>query len=306
MELRHLRLLEAVAENGSLAKVVDQLHVSASALSHQLKEVEKEIGLALFHRVNKKLILTDAGRVLLKSAKAVLRELDKAEVDLQHLKDGHYGEIRIATECYTCYHWLPGVASSFSETYPNVNISIHPEYTGSPIGPLLEGKVDAIITSIPEDNPNLQYVELFRDQQLAVVSEDHTWATKEFVEAEDFRTENVIIYHGPVETVSLFTMLLIPKGVTPKKVTEIQLTEAQIEMVKAGFGVKVIAKWAVEPYLKTQPIVALPVTEKGLHRTWYLAMLKQDQLPDYYECFMDSLRKQMKNVPGTTEIKAAS
>lgn len=294
MELRHLKLLEAVSEEGNLTKVVDRLHVSSSALSHQLREIERELGLPLFHRVNKKLILTDAGRVLLKSAKSVLRELDKVELDLKHLKEGSSGEIRIATECYTCYHWLPGVAKSFSETYPSVDISIHPEYTDSSIAPLLNGKVDAVITSYPEDNPSIEYRELFRDEQLAVVAEDHAWAKREYIEAEDFVTENVIIYCGPLETVSLFSQLLIPKGVSPKKVTELQLTEAQIEMVKAGFGVKVIAKWAVEPYLKNQPIVALPVTKKGLHRTWYLALLKQEKYPDFYECFIESLRNQMK------------
>ncbi|MFY0601148.1 MAG: LysR family transcriptional regulator [Cyclobacteriaceae bacterium] len=296
MELRHLKLLEAVAEEGNLTKVVDRLHVSSSALSHQLREIERELGLPLFHRVNKRLILTDAGRVLLKSAKSVLRELDKAELDLRHLKEGSSGEIRISTECYTCYHWLPGVAKSFSETYPNVDISIHPEYTDSTVAPLLSGKVDAVITSYPEDNPAIEYRELFRDEQLAVVAEDHPWAKKSHVDPEDFISENVIIYCGPLETVSLFSQLLIPKGISPKKVTELQLTEAQIEMVKAGFGVKVIAKWAVEPYLKSQPIVALPVTEKGLHRTWYLALLKQDAHPDYYECFIESLSNQMRNV----------
>ncbi|MEM9329569.1 MAG: LysR family transcriptional regulator [Bacteroidota bacterium] len=301
MELRHLRLLDAVAEEGSLTKVVDRLHVSASALSHQLKEVENELGLPLFHRVNKKLILTDAGRVLLRSAKSVLRELDKASTDLKHLREGSSGTIRIATECYTCYHWLPGVAKSFAQSYPSVDISIHPEFTGSPIKSLLDGQVDAVITSIPEDHPNIEYCELFRDEQLAVVAQDHPWAEKTHVEAEDFATENVIIYHGPTETVSLFNMLLTPRGVSPAKVTELQLTEAQIEMVKAGFGVKVIAKWAVAPYLKSQPIVALPVTERGLHRTWYLALLRQENRPAYYDCFMESLSAHMIEIDDKIE-----
>ena len=296
MEIRHLKLLEAVAEEGNLTKAVNRLSVSSSALSHQLKEVEQEIGLSLFHRVNKKLILTDAGRALLKSAKSILNELDQAKNNLDQLKNGQNGEMRISTECYTCYHWLPGVLKNFSEDYPKVNISIHPEFTKDPIPKLLAGELDAVITSMVEDHSGLVYHELFRDEQLAVVAKGHAWEKKDYIEPEDFKTENVIIYHGPLDTVSLFTQVLMPNNSMPKKITELELTEAQIEMVKAGFGVKVISKWAVNPYLKTQPIISRPVTKKGFHRTWYLVLLKQNTHPEFYESFKKRLIENMKSI----------
>ena len=296
MEIRHLKLLEAVAEEGNLSKVVDRLNVSSSALSHQLKEVEKELGLPLFHRVNKKLILTDAGDVLLKSARAILDELNQAKEKLDHLKNGQKGKIRISTECYTCYHWLPGVMQSFSKKYPHVDVSIHPEHTYDPFPKLLSGDIDAVITSLPNENSGIEYHELFRDEQLAIATKGHAWEQKEYVEPEDFTDENVIIYYGPVEGVSLFNKILIPNGITPRKVTELQLTEAQIEMVKAGYGVKVISNWALEPYLKTQPIIARPVTKKGYYRTWYLATIKQSNPPGYLKAFVESLKNHMKEI----------
>ena len=112
--------MEAVAEEGNLSKVVDRLSVTSSALSHQLKEVEQELGLPLFHRINKKLVLTDAGRVLLKSAKSILKELNQAEKQITALREGERGHMRISTECYTCYHWLPGVMKTFSQTFPHI------------------------------------------------------------------------------------------------------------------------------------------------------------------------------------------
>ena len=109
---------------------------------------------------------------------------------------------------------------------------------------------------------------------------------------------NLPLTSSPVESVSFIAQILIPNGVMPKKITELQLTEAQIEMVKAGYGVKVISKWAVEPYLKTQPIVSLPVTKNGFKRTWYLVMLKQENQPDFYTSFKDRLIEQMRSVVG--------
>ncbi|MCG8308703.1 MAG: LysR family transcriptional regulator [Cytophagales bacterium] len=295
MELRHLRLVETVAAEGNLTRAVNKLNVSASALSHQLREVENELGVRLFLRVNKRLVLTEAGKILLRSAQKVLRELEQAEYELMTFRDGQVGELRVTTCCYTCYHWLPGVMKSFSREFPGVEIKILTEYTCSSIAPLLEGKVDAIITSNLEPNPAVKFTELFRDEQMAVVVSGHPWEGKPYVEEKDFADQNVIIYSRPLESVTLFRQLLIPQNISPKKIIEVQLTEAQIEMVKAGYCVMVISNWAIEPYLKTQPIVAVPVTNKGLHRTWYFASLNNEKQPGYYEPFIKSLAIQMRD-----------
>jgi LysR family transcriptional regulator for metE and metH len=295
MELRHLRLVETVAIEGNLTKATNKLNVSPSALSHQLKELENEIRLQLFYRVNKKLVITDAGRILLKSAQNVLKELEQAEHDLMTLRDGDVGELKITTECYTCYHWLPGVVKTFSREFPGVEIKIFTEYTANPISALLKGKVDAVITSNLDRNPAIEYTELFRDEQVAIVPKGHPWEGKAYLEAEDFANENVIIYSKPLESITLFRQLLIPRNISPKKIIEMQLTEAHIEMVKAGYCVEVISKWAIEPYLKTQPIMAIPVTKNGLRRTWYFLNLKKDKQPEFYHSFIRSLAWQMRN-----------
>jgi len=74
-----------------------------------------------------------------------------------------------------------------------------------------------------------------------------------------------------------------------------QLTEAQIEMVKAGYCVMVISKWAIEPYLKSKDLTIIPVTNKGLYRTWYFATLKNERQPTYIKSFIKSLSFQMRN-----------
>jgi len=295
MELRHLRLVETVANEGNLTKAVNKLNVSPSALSHQLREVESEIGVQLFYRVNKKLLITNAGKILLKTAQKVLRELEKAEYELLTFRDGQIGELRLTTECYTCYHWLPGLMKTFSKDFPGVEIKIYTEHTLNPIDALFSGKVDAVITSNLDNNSAIEYRELFRDELVAVVAKDHPWKNKVFVEAEDFADQNLIIYSRPLETGILFRQLLIPQNISPKKIIEMRLTEAQVEMVKAGYGVKVMAKWAIKPYLKTQPLVTIPVTRKGLHRTWYFASLKKEKHPVYYESFIKSLAWHMRN-----------
>src|SRR3954467_7963445 len=109
LEIRHLRLVAAVADVGSLTRAGDQLHLTQSALSHQLRDIESRLGTALFLRIGKRLVLTPAGERLLAAATDVLERLEAAERDIRGLARDRVHRLRITTECYTCYHWLPPV-----------------------------------------------------------------------------------------------------------------------------------------------------------------------------------------------------
>lgn len=290
MEIRHLRLVKEVAEKGSLTKAMDTLYLSQSALSHQLKEVETQLGAPLFHRVNKKLVLTGAGKIVLDSAERILKDIAHTERSVKKYISGDKGTVRIATECYTCYHWLPQLMIDFNNEFPNVDIEVFPQSLTEPEQQILNGELDLAIASTVVDNPNLKYTELFTDELMTLMPADHELTRKKYVYAEDFKDESVIIHSDPVDSVYLFKNLLIPEGITPKKVIPIQITDAMVQMVKAGMGIKVIAKWIIEPYLQDKALDIRPVTRKGLFRTWYAVTLNKEETPQYLENFIDHLR----------------
>ena len=294
MDIKHLKLVKMVEEEGSLTKAGDKLFLSQSALSHQLKEMETQLGASVFHRVNKKLVLTSVGKIILQSAHKVLLELDKAKTEVNRIISGDSGTIKVATECYTCYHWLPPVLKQFNQEFPNVEVKIAPESILDPYKKLIKGKIDIGITSnLPQDQ-QIQYKKLFTDELVAVIPTDHSWRKKKYLRAKDFADQDVLIHSKPLETVTLFNKLLIPAGVQPRKVTAMQLTEATIEMVKAGLGVTVMARWAVRHYLESGQVAVVPVTQKGLHRTWYAIMLMDMDLPPYIHHFVDYLDQEIK------------
>src|SRR6201982_1670050 len=107
LQIRHLKLLTAIAEEGSVTEAGKRLHLTQSALSHQLRDAEGKLGTALFLRLGKKMGLTPAGEKLVVSALHILQELQSAEAQIEGLNGGTRGIIRMCTECYTCYHWLP-------------------------------------------------------------------------------------------------------------------------------------------------------------------------------------------------------
>src|SRR6476646_5088997 len=113
IDIKYLRLIESVAAAGSLSGAAKKLFLTQSALSHQLKEIEMQMGTEAFHRINKKLVLTPAGNIVL--------------AELRKITSGEVGQLRICTECFTCYHWLPSLMKKFSLEYPNIEIQINTE-----------------------------------------------------------------------------------------------------------------------------------------------------------------------------------
>jgi LysR family transcriptional regulator for metE and metH len=293
MEIRHLRLIKSIVEEGSITRAIDKLHLTQSALSHQLKEAEYQLGTKIFTRQNKKLLLTQAGEKLYKTATEILEKLEGTEREIKSMVFGEVGEIRISTECYSSYHWLPSVLKQFHLLYPNIELKIVMEATHYPLQKLLKNELDIAIVSDPIKNNNINYIELFQDEMVMIVSENHHWSTKKYVVAEDFKAEHLFIHSLPLETVTVHQLLLAPAKISPRKITPLPLTEASIEMVKADMGIMAMANWAAQPYLKTNAIKAIKIGKNGLKRKHYIAFIKNKIYPDYFNHFSQFLQTEI-------------
>jgi len=291
LEVRHLQLVAAVADVGSLTRAGDQLHLTQSALSHQLRDIEDRLGAALFHRHGKRLVLTPAGEHLLQSAREVLDRLRRTEDEIRRLGNERRGVLRITTECTTCYHWLPRLLTTYRERFASVEVRIDVEATGRPIDRLLDGTVDLALMSTPVRDRRLAVRPVFTDQVVVIASPRHRLASRRRVSLKDLHDETFLIY--PPREESLFLQrVLLPSGAIPARVEEVKLTEAIIELVKANFGVSALARWAVQPFLDTGSIVALRLPPAGLERRWTAVMFKHLAAADHVAAFIDLLARQ--------------
>jgi LysR family transcriptional regulator for metE and metH len=281
LEVRHLKLIAEVAKEGGITKAATKLHLTQSALSHQLRDIEDKLGAPLFLRLNKKMLLTQAGERLLSSAPIVLDELKRAEEDIRRIASHSEGIVRISTECYTCYHWLPSVLRPFNQSFPRVEVRIVVEATRRPIDALLDGRLDLAIVSTAARNNKLLFKPLFCDELVVITRPDHPLASQPFVSAKDFSQEHLLVYSTPKEDLTIFRQVLLPAGVSPKHVSRVELTEAIIEMVKAGLGIAVMAEWAVAPHVESGALKALRLTRGGFRRQWRAATLKTKTPPPY-------------------------
>src|SRR6266436_2859928 len=288
LEIRHLKLVAAIAETGSVTLAGNRLHLTQSALSHQLRDAEEQLGVPLFERRNARMFLTPAGERLLRAARTVLAELDRAASDIQRNDAPAQGLIRISTQCHTAYHWFPPQLIRFQKKFPGVEVQLVIEATNDPFEALLDGKLDLALICDPIRNRKIRYTPLFEDDVVIVVPPNHHFAQKSCAAPEDFATENVLLYPPRADS-TLLTKVLAPAGIQPRKVQEVMLTEVILEMVIGGLGIAALPRWAVGPQLASGALIGVPLQPPGYRWEWSVAQLRGNHPPVYVQEFIGLL-----------------
>lgn len=293
MEIRHLKLIKTIAEEKGITKSSDKLFISQSAISHQLKDIEERVGVKIFYRTKNQWLLTDEGKILYQTAVVVLSEINAAMERVNDIRGGDSGIIRLSTECYTSYHWLPSFLNKMNILYPKIEVKIIIEATHKPLEKLLQNELDIGITSDPAEDKSLKYVELFKDEVMAVVHIDSDLARKKFLDSNDFEDQTLIIHSYPLETVTVYQHFLKKHNVLPKQITAIPLTEVALEMVKSGMGIITLPNWALKPFVSSPNLRLIKIGSHGLIRTHYAAIRHEDAKKKYLTDFINNLKEEL-------------
>ena len=271
IEFRHLRTIKAIHDSGGLARAADQLNITQSALSHQIKGIEDQAGVELFVRRSKPLKLSAAGMRLLVAAENILPQVAALELEFEGLIAGKSGRLHIAIECHACFEWLFPVLEEFRKAWPDVDVDIRPGLAFDALPALRKEEVDLVVSSDPEDLPGTDFTPLFDYEPVFVAASNHPLAQKKFVEATDFAGETLITYPVDRERLDVFSQLLIPNGVAPKAIRQVELTAVILLLVASNRGVAVLPDWVVRQVRYNSDYVTLPLTKNGVTRRLYAA-----------------------------------
>ena len=276
IEFRHLRTIKAIHECGGLARAADQLNITQSALSHQIKGLEDQAGVELFLRRSKPMKLSAAGLRLLRLADQILPRVEAMQDEFSSLRDGRAGRMHIAIECHACFEWLFPVLESFRKSWPDVDVDIRPGLAFDALPALRKEEVDLVVSSDPEDLPGIEFVELFDYNAVFVAASSHPLAERPYIEAGDFRGQTLITY--PVERTRLdvFSQLLIPARVEPATIRQVELTAVILLLVASNRGISVLPDWVVREVKYSSDYVTRPLTREGVTRRLYAALRSDD------------------------------
>lgn len=290
LEVRHLRLVRAIAAEGNVTRAATQLHLSQSAVSHQLLDLERDLGARLFDRVGKKMVPTPSGLKLLAGAERLLVDLSALERELYDLRSDARVPLRITTSCYTSYHWLPAVLSRFAKRHPRVDLTIVLEATKRAQEALAADAIDLAIDTDPPRDEGWARVPLVSSELVALLSPSHPVFARRKRDPESLRWGDLrgttLLVHDIGE--ALYARLdhavreswLRKSGErlgSPFTLQKIPLTEALVELARAQVGVGIVDRWTVEPYLRprrrlrSRDLVVLPITPRAprtFHAVW--------------------------------------
>jgi LysR family transcriptional regulator for metE and metH len=292
IEFRHLRTIKAIHEAGGLARAADQLNITQSALSHQIKGLEDQAGVELFVRRSKPMKLSPAGLRLLRLAEQVLPQVEALSAEFDGLRKGVSGRMHIAIECHACFEWLFPVLEAFRKSWPDVDVDIRPGLAFDALPALLKEEVDLVVSSDPEDLPGVTFTELFDYNPVFVAASAHPLAQKPYIEAEDFRGQTLITYPVERSRLDIFSQLLTPAKVEPAAIRQVELTAVILLLVASNRGISVLPDWVVREVKYNSDYVTRPLTKNGVTRRLYAATRTADQGKGYVQELISLARKE--------------
>ncbi|MGK0673388.1 MAG: LysR family transcriptional regulator [Halothiobacillaceae bacterium] len=289
INLRHLRMVQALAETGSISAAAARVHLTQSALSHQLGALERYFGIPLLDRSRRPLRLTPAGERLLLAARRVLPEVEAAHAELLRQASNHAPEsLRIAVECHSCFDWLMPAMDAYRVERPEAELDLVGGFLPEPVDLLLEGRADLAVVSRPEDRPGVSYQPLFRYEIVALLAPGHPLADRAFLTAADFAGQTLISYPVPDQALDLVQRVLRPAGVVPERRTA-ELTIAILQLVASRRGLAALPRWAAQTQIERGYVLARGIGQKGLWSTLYAAVRTEEV--DARGCFISTLRR---------------
>jgi len=195
MNLRDLKYLVAVAKYKHFGKAAEACFVSQPALSMQLKKLEEELGVQLFERTNKRVMITQVGRDITERAQRLLREADEIKEVAKMYQNPLAGEICLGAFPTLAPYFFPQIVPTITEEFPELKLLLMEEKTEMLIQKLHNGELDAAVLAIPlpKEEESLEYIELFNDEFLLAVSPKHKFAKRKSITRNDLCGETLLL-----------------------------------------------------------------------------------------------------------------
>jgi DNA-binding transcriptional LysR family regulator len=278
MNFKQLEAFLWVAELQSFTKAARQLYMSQPAVSFQIKALEEDLQVALFQRGDKKVILTEAGRLLFPEAKQMLRHYHKIKAGLDDLKGLKTGHLVVGASTIPGEYLLPLLIGGFKEKYPGIQIILKVAGSGQVGRWVKEREIDLGITGAPIEGEGIDCLPWLQDQLVLIVPPSHPWANLTAINVSDLKDESMILREQGSGTRRTLEQRLGEHNIALEKIPqgmELGSTRAVITAVEAGLGVSFVSRCAVREALELGKIKEVQVV--GLDLSRYLYKVRHSQ-----------------------------
>ncbi len=291
MDLHQLRGFMAVAKHSSFSRASEELYRTQPAISKQIRALEEALETKLFHRLGRRIQLTDAGEILYRYAHRVFQVLEEARETVSELKGLQKGHLRISAATTIGTYMLPRALGRFKRRYPGIDISLAITNKAQVLEQVLEHEADLGFVGPPVQPEELQREEYLLDELVLIVDPNHPLAQEEFVSIDQLKEEVYILREQGSGTREIMEEELTRKGIILRKAMELGSTEAIKQAVAANLGVSIVSRYAITLEVVMGRLCAAHIKDLNLRRQLYTVSLKDRTLPLAAAAFLELLRE---------------
>jgi LysR family hydrogen peroxide-inducible transcriptional activator len=193
MELHQLRYFVAVAQTGNFSRAAERCHVSQPSLSQQILKLERRLGQPLLNRLGRRAVLTDAGRLLLDRATAILAAVEDAERRLSEGDGLQGGRLAIGALPTIAPYLLPSVLEGFARRWPHIELAVQEDVTRNLVAAVVEGDLDLAILALPIAEERLQLEPVLTESLFAALPRGHSLIRRRRITISDLSAERFIL-----------------------------------------------------------------------------------------------------------------
>lgn len=273
MEIRQLKAFLAIAETKTFTAGARQMNVTQAAISMQIRQLEDEVGLPLFTRTPRRVILTEAGEYLLERARKILREHDAAIAEIAEIAGAEYGRLRIgSSSSMFATEQLPGILEKLKAKFPNAEITVSSGTSQVLVERILHGEIDVAFVSLPVETSNVQTELLFSDEIVAIAHPSHPLAKERVISAAQLAGEPLILGEKGGNTRRMIDDFFSAANVRPHVMMELSRQTAINRMVENQMGVGIAGAKSVARDVRDGKIVSWFI--EGAEIKWELGLAR--------------------------------
>ncbi|HEX8150964.1 MAG TPA: LysR family transcriptional regulator [Pyrinomonadaceae bacterium] len=292
MEIRQLKAFLAIADARTFTAAAQRIHYTQAALSMQIKQLEREVGVPLFTRMPRRVVLTEAGERLMARAQHILREHDAALAELAELAGAKHGRLRVGSASgMVSADSLPAILKKLKKAHTHAEVSVTSGTSEELVKKILAGEADAAFVSLPVQARNVETELLSQDQLVAIASPRHALAGQRVVSAFALAGEKLILGERGGNTRRLIDEFFAEAGLKPTVAMELSRQAAIKNMVAADMGVGIVPLSVVRDEVGRGKLVRWWIEGARINWEMGLARLSGGYLSPVCQTFIELCRE---------------
>lgn len=292
MNIRQLELFSLVAATGSVTKAAQQLYMTQPAVSQAISDLEDSLGLRLFERINRKMLLTNAGEILLIYSKKILNLLEEAEGHMKDIANMRIGKLSVGASTTIGIYLLPLLLGDFQKKHNEIHTHFVIDNTAVIEEMILHNTLDAALVEGPIHHQDIIVEHLAEDELFLICSPHHHWIEegRTAIEASELQNETIIVREHGSGTREVLEQALKEHNAKYEPAHVLNNTEAIKNAVKAGIGIAFVSRVAVEQDIKEGRLAKIRLSGIHFKRLFKLIYHKDKFISPLLKTFIDSTK----------------